>query len=894
MPDAPTTEGSIVAYLRLNDSDWNEKLDAAEAKARELSRVDPMVRVTADTAEAIAKLDAVKEAENRVGGTTTTVSRVQTVHGTDSNAAFQAAQESVLAAAYAQADAAIEKLRLAQDADNETMRQASVLGLKESLMMEALAAAERKAASAASENAAAQETESAATDKAGKSAQGGAGYTGLLAAAAIAAIPVLGSMTGAAFALGGGLTAMGGAGVLAFLGIKDEMTKADSVGVQYSGGIAQATTEITALSDTAAKSMLPAFGKSLNDIEQSMPTLNTEVSQFSALLGTGVEVTLQGVLNLFRLGNPLFVEAGQLIDNVAGGFLKWTTDGGLAKFIAYSEHELPIVMNTLGQLGGTVEHVVEAFAPLGSEVLVTVGAVSSVLNQVPLPVLLTLGTFAGAAFVAFKTWGAIAPIVDKVSTSLFGIGVAEDAAMGPVGLVAAGVTGLVAIFSAVSGAQQQATQAANDYAQALEQDNYAIGQNSIALLAKQLHDSSQLQYAHELGISTQTYTQAVLGNKDALGQVNDKIATAQQRYPSLTLASRTATQSEKDHALAAMDLKGKLDAQIGSMAAGTSEADSYRAATDAANGAVSQSVSLTDQMAAAQKKAATATDQFAQALAGLGNTNLSATQANISYQQALADADTAIAKNGATLDLNTQKGRDNTSALDNIASSAVAVIAAQAKTGTAAQDLTKNMEATRASFISTAEKMGATADQANALADQYGLIPKDVTTAFHTSGLSAAQQAAADLQAQLDAIDRNITIRVNTILTNAANPKVGFGLGNGQAGGGPVVQYRAAGGAIDSLFRPIGTDTVPTMLTPEEFVVKRSSANYDPMFLKAYNDNPAAALSAVKGTGSSDRPIYADGIGLIGWVREVAGQTARLVFNTGMNKAAQELTGGLV
>src|SRR5690606_28908813 len=31
------------------------------------------------------------------------------------------------------------------------------------------------------------------------------------------------------------------------------------------------------------------------------------------------------------------------------------------------------------------------------------------------------------------------------------------------------------------------------------------------------------------------------------------------------------------------------------------------------------------------------------------------------------------------------------------------------------------------------------------------------------------------------------------------------------------------------------------------------------------------------GGGSSDRPIYADGIGLIGWIREVAGEQTRLI-----------------
>jgi hypothetical protein len=63
------------------------------------------------------------------------------------------------------------------------------------------------------------------------------------------------------------------------------------------------------------------------------------------------------------------------------------------------------------------------------------------------------------------------------------------------------------------------------------------------------------------------------------------------------------------------------------------------------------------------------------------------------------------------------------------------------------------------------------------------------------------------------------------------------------AGGGTVPSYLAAGG---NPFQPQGTDTVPAMLTPKEFVVKASSAEYDPQFIKAYNDNPRQALEGTK------------------------------------------------
>lgn len=43
-------------------------------------------------------------------------------------------------------------------------------------------------------------------------------------------------------------------------------------------------------------------------------------------------------------------------------------------------------------------------------------------------------------------------------------------------------------------------------------------------------------------------------------------------------------------------------------------------------------------------------------------------------------------------------------------------------------------------------------------------------------------------------------------------------------------------------------------------------------------------MMGISGSGSSERPIYADGIGLLGWIREEAQGQAKLVFNDGIGK----------
>jgi hypothetical protein len=46
--------------------------------------------------------------------------------------------------------------------------------------------------------------------------------------------------------------------------------------------------------------------------------------------------------------------------------------------------------------------------------------------------------------------------------------------------------------------------------------------------------------------------------------------------------------------------------------------------------------------------------------------------------------------------------------------------------------------------------------------------------------------------------------------------------------------------------------------------------------------------------GSSSRPVYADGIGLIGWIKEIAGREAELVFASLDRQVAQDARGGVV
>lgn len=106
------------------------------------------------------------------------------------------------------------------------------------------------------------------------------------------------------------------------------------------------------------------------------------------------------------------------------------------------------------------------------------------------------------------------------------------------------------------------------------------------------------------------------------------------------------------------------------------------------------------------------------------------------YDGALA----AAKENGHTLDENTEKGRANRDALSGMAKSALDLRDAQVAAGDSTEDINGTMADSREEFIKVAKRMGATKEEANDLADAFGLIPVEVNTVV-TADTSQATSA---------------------------------------------------------------------------------------------------------------------------------------------------------
>lgn len=182
------------------------------------------------------------------------------------------------------------------------------------------------------------------------------------------------------------------------------------------------------------------------------------------------------------------------------------------------------------------------------------------------------------------------------------------------------------------------------------------------------------------------------------------LADAARWYTQRSKEAATATEGTAD---AMRDLRGGARDAAGSVGDLTDETDE---GTDAAQ-----------EYADAQKAAADAlTEVYRNQLALRGDTR--------ALEAAYDDAAAAVKKNGRTLDENTDAGRRNQAALDNIATTALTVKDGMEKAGKSTSEVDRQMNKARAEFIKTAKQMGMSADEAKELADKLGLIKSKKVT----------------------------------------------------------------------------------------------------------------------------------------------------------------------
>jgi AraC-like DNA-binding protein len=119
-------------------------------------------------------------------------------------------------------------------------------------------------------------------------------------------------------------------------------------------------------------------------------------------------------------------------------------------------------------------------------------------------------------------------------------------------------------------------------------------------------------------------------------------------------------------------------------------------------------------------------------------------RAFIAYEAALDRAAASVKKNGRTLNINREKGRENRSALLDLAQAAHEATFAMHELGRPASSIIARMKEQRAEFIKVARTMGLTTKQAKDLADKWGLLPSTVKSVLAKEARDKAYNKAAE------------------------------------------------------------------------------------------------------------------------------------------------------
>lgn len=330
---------------------------------------------------------------------------------------------------------------------------------------------------------------------------------------------------------------------------------------------------------------------------------------------------------------------------------------------------------------------------------------------------------------------ASATSMSGIKSAASGVGSALLGAFGgPVGLAVAGLTVAIGMYAQ---GQQEAAAFTAALTATLNEQTGALTQSSRAAVAKQLQDKGVFDDARDLGISLDTVTQAAMGNAEAMSELAHKSgevssdALNNNLIPSLDSNFRKMQNVEsvtKSTAEQVEASKSAWDNQSSAVDSSTDSQDDNAASTAAATSAIDDQTSALQDLVKAQSDAA-----------GIA---LSLSDAQIGYQKSLDDATASIEKNGRTLDINTEAGRSNRGALDDVASSGWDLIKSMSAIGASQSDLQGSMATTRADFIRTATQMGMNRAAAEQLADQYGLIPSSIKTSAELNDRASGPLAA--------------------------------------------------------------------------------------------------------------------------------------------------------
>ncbi|MGX1703719.1 phage tail tape measure protein [Microbacterium sp. NPDC055357] len=590
------------------------------------------------------------------------------------------------------------------------------------------------------------------------------------------------------------------------------------IGEQAGTSLRGMLSSLTSPSSQARKE-IEALGIQLYDAEGNFMGLQNAAGQmskaYSGMTGQARDASL-GII----FGNQQITAATALYQAGAEGVQEWTAavdETGYASKTAAMR--LDNLKGDIEALGGAMDSaLIETGSAANDSLRALVQALTSLVdmyNDLPEPVkgatlaiggaTAAIGLAGGGALIAVKKFAELKNTLALANISMGRVGISA-------GVAGLALGGLFAIVGTLAQAHAEARQRAQAYADTLENGSNRITEATrdmaVANLAAEkswmwISRGSAYDAAEKLGISLDTITDAAMGNADALTELKDVIDAGSGSQEAAQRVADELGVSMLDVSNAATVVADAVRGEAGSI-------EEAIRVSEQKNRVTKESKDVTDSAADAYLNAAREVDGLNSQLDNLVGTlteansiGQDAVSSNIAYQDTLAKVAAQVESGTRGLDASTEAGRENLGMLTDLAQDAQKAAQAQFDLDKNTQGFQAALVSGRQSLIDRARDLGATAEEAEALADKIFSIPAE------TDWKVIAETAMATNQ--LESLIRHYNGRTITIPVAAGqvvvDGKVYGGLQHRYAEGGAV--YGPGTGTSDSIHAMVSNSDGP-------------------------------------------------------------------------------------
>ncbi|MFG3154223.1 hypothetical protein ACGF7W_19515 [Streptomyces sp. NPDC048219] len=499
--------------------------------------------------------------------------------------------------------------------------------------------------------------------------------------------------------------------------------------------------------------------------------------------------------------------------------------GGVAQFFDWAQEQGPAVWSTLENVGEALLNVIQAGADVGVGMLDVVNALTGIVSAVPPEALATLLQLA----IAIKAVKLAGVGLDAARAMMAGLGVqigimstAASAAPGALGATTAAIGAMSRTAKlAVAGTGIGLLLIALD-ALSLGSDKPKPNVDKLATSLTELGHSGKVSgealrvYGEDLDGLGLAFQRVV--DPEGLDQVQQSIVNF-FGFDSTPVKQAKEDVDAFDKALASMVSSGQADLAAAALERVTTRMRDQGLSADEVESQLGDykdalaAQALEQELAAAsmgifgdqalevqgqldaQKQSA---DGLRASIVALNDTSRSAYDSQIAFEESIDSLTEAFAKNGSTLDLNTEAGRANGQAMSAAAKSHDEMIASGLAAGESMGEMTKKSDDLRTKMLSLAEATGMSDKEAQEYVNTLLGTPGSIATVVELERQDAVS-GLHEVQAQIKATPGAKSVTVTTLNAAAIRALEDVGLRTRRLPDGRTEVYTANGKALSSI-----------------------------------------------------------------------------------------------